>query len=188
MNDFKEYFLSQEIKNFLDIINITSVFRPENKNPFMAEYIDRYPRAKREGFYYDCLTASLNEYLKPNFGVIIYQEDVIRIINEYTSWDLVKCNDYRMKFGRNNLTAEEKESFLEYAPKEVYDLLIKETPVTFCKAHAFGAWPKLIKATAILKSLHKDIYFEEIEKWESQNEFSWGDFGFISDGLSLMQQ
>jgi hypothetical protein len=39
-----------------------------------------------------------------------------------------------------------------------------------------------------LKTLHKDIYYEEIDKWENENNYSWGDFGFISGGISLMQQ
>jgi hypothetical protein len=48
--------------------------------------------------------------------------------------------------------------------------------------------PKLIKKTAILITLHKVIYFHEIEKWEEENGYSWDDFGFISGGVSLLQQ
>jgi len=185
---FKEYLTSQEIYDFVDLRNIEAIYRPSNDKPFMKEYIERYPKAKREGHYYQCLTSSLNEYLKPNFGVIIYQEDIIKIINEYTSWSYEKCNDFRVSIVKDQLTEKEKESFIDCANKEVFELLLKETPVTFCKAHAFGSWPKIIKKTAILKALHKDIYFEEIEKWEKDNGYSWGDFGFISGGVSLLQQ
>ena len=34
----------------------------------------------------------------------------------------------------------------------------------------------------------KSIYFEEIEKWEKENGYSWGDFGFSQGGVSLLQQ
>ena len=71
-----EYLKSQPIYDFRDLLNIEAIFRPDNldKKPFMREYIDRYPEAKKNGFKYDCLSSSLNEFLKPNFGVIIYQK------------------------------------------------------------------------------------------------------------------
>lgn len=60
--------------------------------------------------------------------------------------------------------------------------------MTFCKAHSIGAWPKIIKKSAVLKAIHKDIYYEEIEKWEKENGYFRGDFGFIQGGISLLQQ
>ena len=69
-----DYLKSQEIFNFQDLLNIEAIFRPDNLDtkPFMREFIDRYPIAKINGFHYNCLSSSINEYLKPNFGVIIY--------------------------------------------------------------------------------------------------------------------
>jgi DNA-binding transcriptional MerR regulator len=190
LDAFKEYLASQEIHSFTDLLNIEAIFRPDNleTKPFMKEYIQRYPIAKRDGHYYQCLNSSLNEYLKPNYGVIIYQEDIIQIIREYTGWEYLKCNKFRKAFSLETISDEEKEEFLKYSDQDVLDLLIKESPVVFCKAHSVGAWPKLIKATAILKFLHQDIYYDEIEKWENKNGYSWGDFGFISGGVSLLQQ
>lgn len=185
-----EYLKSQTVNDFTDLLNIEAIFRPNNldEKPFMREYIDRYPLAKRNGHYYKCLTSSINEYLKPNYGVIIYQEDIIFIINEYTSWDYDKCNKFRKALSLGTITEDQKKELLQETNQDVFDLLIKESPVVFCKAHSVGAWPKLIKTTAILKALHKDIYYEEIEKWEAENGYSWGDFGFISGGISLLQQ
>jgi DNA polymerase III subunit alpha len=185
-----EYLKSQPIYNFQDLLNIEAIFRPDNldKLPFMKEYIERYPKAKKEGHYYECLTVSLNEYLSPNFGVIIYQEDIIEIIRGYTEWNYDKCNKFRRALSLEKVSHEQLKELEVYTGKEVLDLLIKEAPVVFCKAHSLGAWPDLIKKTAILKSMHKDLYYEEIEKWELENGFSWGDFGFISGGISLMQQ
>jgi len=185
-----DYLKSQEIFNFQDLLNIDAIFRVNNLDTkkFMREYIDRYPLAKKNGFRYECLSSSINEYLKPNFGVIIYQEDIVHILHEYTSWDYEKCDRFRRLLGLGKITEEEKTELREYVSEEILELLIKETPVTFCKAHSLGAWPKLIKKSAVLKALHKDIYFEEIEKWEKENGYSWGDFGFISGGVSLLQQ
>ena len=126
--------------------------------------------------------------MKQNFGVIIYQEDIVHIIHEYTSWDYEKCNRFRRLLGLGKITEEEKTELREYVSEEILELLIKETPVTFCKAHSLGAWPKLIKKSAVLKALYKEIYFEEIEKWEKENGYSWADFGFIQGEVSLMHQ
>lgn len=185
-----DYLKSQPINDFKDLLNIEAIFRPDSlgKKHFMREYIDRYPKAKQDRYHYSCLTSSLNEYLNPNYGVIIYQEDIIHIIREYTSWDYEKCNHFRRLLGFGTVTEEEKSELLSFTGDDVLNILLKEAPVVFCKAHSVGAWPKLIKATAILKALHKDIYFEEIRKWESENNYSWGDFGFISGGISLLQQ
>lgn len=188
-NMLSEYCKSQPIYDFADLLKIEAIFRPDNldKKPFMRDYIDRYPRAKKERHYYACLTPEINEYLKPNFGVIVYQEEIMHIIREYTGWDYSKCNQFRRALRFEICTPEDKQEFLNFASEEVFDLLKRESAVVFCKAHSIGAWPKLIKATAILKAMHKDIYYQEIEKWESRNGFSWGDFGFISNGVSFLQ-
>lgn len=185
-----EYLKSQKIIDFKDLLNIEAIFRPNllNTKPFMREYIDRYPKAKEQGFSYDCLSDSLNEYLAANFGVIIYQEDIIQIIHEYTNWDYQKCNQFRRALGFSKVSKSQKEELLKHTGQDVYALLEKESPVVFCKAHSVGAWPELIKKTAILKGLHRELYLTEIKKWEEENGYSWADFGFISGGLSLMQQ
>lgn len=136
-----DYLKSQKINNFNDLLNIEAIYRPDNLDtkPFMKEYIDRYPKAKEHGHYYDCLTSSLNEYLKPNYGVIIYQEDVIQIIREYTNWDFEKCNVFRKALSKSEITQSQKEELLEHTGTEVYNLLEKESPVIFCKAHSLEA-------------------------------------------------
>lgn len=185
-----DYLRSQKIIDFNDLLNVEAIYRPDNLDtkPFMREYIDRYPKAKENGHEYDCLSSSLNEYLKPNYGVIIYQEDVIQIIREYTSWDYEKCNIFRKALSKQEITEDMKNELLEHTGLEVYNLLEKESPVIFCKAHSLGAWPSLIKKTAVLKAFHQDIYLEEITRFEKENGYSWGDFGFISGGVSLLQQ
>ncbi len=185
-----DYLKSQEIYDFKDLLNIEAIFRPDKLDgkPFMREFIDRYPKAKKNGHYYNCLTSSLNEFFKPNYGVIIYQEDIIQVIREYTSWDYEKCNEFRKSLTKESMTEVQKKELLEYVDQNILDLLIKESPVTFCKAHSIGAWPKLIKKTAVLKALHKDLYLNESNRWEQENGYSWGDFGFISGGVSLLQQ
>lgn len=187
---FKEYLTSQDIYDFKDLLNIEAIFRPDNlaTKPFMREYIDRYPIAKKEGFSYKSLSIELNEYLKPNYGVIIYQEDIIKIIHHYTEWNYQKCNQFRRTLSLGEQSQEDRAEFLKYASTDVWELLVRETPVVFCKAHSVGSWSSLVKATAILKAEYNEIYLSEIAKWEATHSYSWGDFGFIANGVSLLQQ
>ena len=189
-NMLSEYLKSQPINDFDDLLNIEAVFRPDNlrTKPFMQEYIDRYPKAKKQRHFYNCLSDELNEKLNSNYGVIIYQEDIIEIIHFYTQWDYEKCNQVRRSLSKEEMTPADLADLEGFTGKEVLDLIVKESPVVFCKAHSRGAWPTLIKKTAVLKSLHKDLYYEEIEKWEKNHGLSWADFGFISGGVSILQQ
>ena len=52
-----------------------------------------YKKAKLKPFSYGFLSEKMDAWLKPNHGVIIYHEDLIKIIAEYSGWD----------FGRSNL-------------------------------------------------------------------------------------
>ncbi len=184
-----EYLKSQEIFDFEDLLKIEAIFRPDNldKLDFMKEYIERYPKAKKQRHFYHEFNLTVNEYLSTNHGVIIYQEDLLYIVNEYTGWDYLKCNEFRRQLINGNYSEEDKLKFISKAGESAFQTLLKEAPVLFCKAHSVGAWPKLIKATAILKVLHKDIYLSEIKKWEAENPYSWGDFGFIQGGISILQ-
>ncbi len=40
---------------------------------------------------------------------------------------------------------------------------------------------------SVLKSLHHDLYFSEIERWEQKHGFTWDDIGIRIKGVSLFQ-
>lgn len=179
-----EYIASQPIISFVDILNITSLWRPFSK--LMVDRLERYKMAKTNPHSYLFLSPNLREELKANCGYIIYHEDIIKILKEYTDWSYDKCNQFRLDLKNNRASKNELRELKERAPEEVVDLIIEETPESFCKSHTI-AFAQLIKQTAVLKSLHKDIYYEEIEKWESQFGFSWADIGVKMKGVSLLQ-
>ena len=49
------------------------------------------------------------------------------------------------------------------------------------------AFAQFTKQTAVLKSLHKDTYFAEIEKFERKHGLAWDDIGIRIKGVSLLQ-
>ncbi|HPI41121.1 MAG TPA: MerR family transcriptional regulator [Pseudobdellovibrionaceae bacterium] len=184
-----EYLKDQKIYNFRDIINISALWRPHCNE--MVERIDLYKSAKSQSFSYGFLSESIENSLKPNFGRIIYHEDLLRIISENTGWDFARSNALR-RLGMRNTHSELRDQnpewleFKKLAPKEIVDLVAEESKWSFCLPHAIS-FANFTKQTAILKSLYKEVYFTEIEKFEQKQGVTWDDIGIRMKGVSLHQ-
>ncbi|MNL08311.1 DNA polymerase III subunit alpha [compost metagenome] len=181
-----EYLRNQKIVNFRDIVNITALWRPNT--PGMLERIERYRLAKEQPFVHKVLAPELQNSLANNFGVIIYHEDILRIIAHYTGWNLERCNLVRRILSNKD----KREKNVDYhelkkaVPSDVFDLLMEENQYGFCEPHAI-AFSYFTKATAVLRAFHHDIYLEEIAKWEDRNGFRWDDIGVNWKGVSIHQ-
>ena len=107
---------------------------------------------------------------------------------EYTNWDFERCNRLRrdLQFDELNLNQADLAEFKKIVPSEVSNLILTENPWAFCQPHAI-AFARFTKQTAVLKTLHKDIYYEEIRKWEQKHGFVWDDIGIKIKGVSLLQ-
>lgn len=185
----KEHFRDQKIFSFRDIINITALWRPHTQE--IVDRINLYRRAKNTTFSYGFLSEQLESWLKPNYGIVIYQEDLIKIISEYTGWDFSRSNELRrLCISRNKTVLRDKHplwhEFQNIAPKAVVDLVAEESKWSFCLPHAI-AFAKFTKQTAVLKSLHKEAYFKEINQFEQKHGFRWDDIGIRIKGVSLHQ-
>jgi DNA polymerase-3 subunit alpha len=181
----REYLKSQPIDSFRDLLNIAALWRPHSQG--ILDRLDRYRKAKIHPASYSFLSPKLREHLKPNYGLVIYHEDIMRIIAEYTSWDFARCNRLRRYLTFKSPDAEtDLAEFRQIAPQEVVDLVLEESPWSFCEPHVI-AFAQLTKQTAVLKSLHRDIYFEEIQAWEEKHGFTWDDIGARLKGVSLFQ-
>ncbi len=180
-----EYMRAQTIHDFRDIINITALWRPYCEE--ILERIYQYRDIKRTKFEYDFLPDVLKTSLEPNFGMIIFHEDILRIIAHYTDWPLSRCNLLRQQcFRKMAHTAPDWSEFLELAPPQVAALILEESKWSFCLPHAI-AFAQFTKQTAVLKRLHQKIYYQEIETFESKHGFTWDDIGIRLKGVSLLQ-
>lgn len=184
----KDYVLSQEIHSFRDVQNILASYLPYSQE--RLEKIERYRQAKLKPHIYPGLDAKLQASLAPNFGLIIYHEEMIRIVAHYTGWDNKKANTFRKNYRsfmkEGDLHSAEFKEFVQLVPPAILELYLKENPVTFCQPH-MRSFSYFTKATAVLKSMHPDIYEEEIQKWEQKNGFRWDDIGIKIKGVSLLQ-
>lgn len=184
-----EYLQQQTIHSFRDIINMTALWRPHCQQ--MVDRIDLYLAAKQKLFSYGCLSAKIENWLKPNYGVILYHEDLLKIISEYTGWDFARSNNLR-RVCMNKSSTEKRDQYpdwLEFqklASEEVVTLVAEESKWAFCLPHAIS-FAKFTKQTAVLKSLHKKVYYSEIENFEQKHGFRWDDIGIRIKGVSLHQ-
>lgn len=189
LDKMSKYLEGQTIYNFRDIINLTALWRPHCKE--IVDRIELYKRAKQDGFSYGFISESLEAWLKPNFGTIVYHEDLIKIISEYTGWDFARCNSLRRTLMKKNAdaTREQNEHWAEFknlVSPEVANFVAEESKWSFCLPHAIS-FAKFTKQTAVLKSLHKDIYFTEIKRFEQKHGVTWDDIGIRMKGVSIHQ-
>jgi DNA-binding transcriptional MerR regulator len=180
----KKYLNSQKIHSYSDLLNIIALWRPNTKEKIKRAEL--YKERKEAFFEYDFLSPTLKQHLRANFGQIIYHEDIIKIIKEYTPLTLDECNIIRRDLFKNTLSDEGHKKLLDQMPKNIYELVVIEAPNTFCRTHMI-AFSTFIKKTAILKNIFKDLYYEEIEKWEKEYGFKWDDIGIKLKGVSLLQ-
>jgi len=188
LDKIREYIHSQKVHSFRDVMNIIALWRPSSA--IQLERIDRYRKAKEKPFTYKVLTPELRKSLEPNFGMIIYHEDLMRILAHYTGFSLERSlpliGTINCPMNKSPERLADLLEFKKVAPPEVVQLILEEAPHSFCQPHIF-AFSFFTKITAVLKSLHQDIYFEEIAKWEAKNGFRWDDIGVNWKGVSLLQ-
>jgi DNA-binding transcriptional MerR regulator len=184
----RAYLKSQQIHNFRDMSNISILWRPTSQ-PFL-DRLEFYRKAKETPFIHEDLASEIQKALRPNFGMILYQEDLLRIIAHYTHWDLQRCNQFRRSLLTKDLRLRDQipdlQEFKKLAPEAVVRLVLDQVPFTFCLPHTL-AFATLMKKTAVLKSLHQEIYYEEIQKWEQKHGLRWDDIGVAWKGVSLLQ-
>jgi len=181
-----EYLRSQKIYSFRDVMNIMAVWRPSSL-PGMPERIERYRQAKLAPFRYPFLTQVLQDSLKPNFGLVIYHEDIMRILKTYTQWSYAQCNQLRIAIYRKNTSGDELiEKLRQTVSPEIANLIEKESHQAFCFPHVV-AFSRLSKQTALLMSRHRKIYLEAIDEFESKHGLRWDDIGVRWEGVSLLQ-
>lgn len=183
-----EHFNGQKEFNFRDIMNVTALWRPHTQE--IIDRIELYKKAKAKHFSYKFLNEKIKNWLAPNYGVVIYHEDIIKIISEYTGWDMARSNSLRRLCMNKNAAQRQQSSdwfeFQKFVPKEIADFVAEESKWTFCYPHAIS-FAKFTKQTAVLKTLHQEAYFTEIEKFEQKMGFRWDDIGIRIKGVSLHQ-
>lgn len=165
-------FESQGMMNFLrkfkpntfeDIVASIALFRPGPMNN-----IDTYIKRKRGKLSIDYIDDSLINILKPTYGIIIYQEQIMQIANVMAGYSFAEADVLRraMSKKKESVLLEEKDKFIkqsidrgykEEIATKVYDLILKFASYGFNRAHSV-AYSMIAYRMAYLK-VHYPKYF-----------------------------
>lgn len=165
-----------EPSRFEELDAMTSLYRP-GPMQFIPQYIDS--KQGRQPISYP--DPSLKELLEPTYGVIVYQEQVMKVAQIIAGFSLGQADILRKIMGKKkkNLLPEQEKKFIEGAvakghtaehAKEIFDMLAPFAGYGFNKSHSV-CYTVLSFRTAYLKC----HYPAEFYAANLTNEISSGD-------------
>jgi len=146
-----------------DLIALNSLYRP-GPMQYIQQFIDS-KNGKQEITYPD---PCLEDILKETYGIIVYQEQIMMIIQRITSYSLGEADLVRRILGKRDKeqTEKEKERFISAAlshgfeqqqAANLFDLIASFAPFAFNKSHAV-AYTLIAYQTAYLKAHFPEQY------------------------------
>ncbi|MFK4785349.1 DNA polymerase III subunit alpha [Fusobacterium sp. MFO224] len=154
---------------FEDIIALLALYRP---GPLGSGMVDNFINCKNGIEEIKYPHDSLKEILEETYGVILYQEQVMKIANIMANYSLGEADLLRRAMGKKNIyiMEENKEKFIERSIKngyteekanEIFNLIDKFAGYGFNKSHS-AAYALIAYWTAYLKALYPKYYFAAI--------------------------
>ncbi len=162
---YEEIFQNEDLLSIEDALNLYLLNTIGNLD-LLNEYQDRKNYCQKGNS--DALSVILNK----NFGTIIYHEDVIEIIHNYSGWSYLKCDLFRRKFKNISDGGKDWEEIHNTLPSEVATSLLKNCKNTFSKAHLFSTY-SIIKKSLILRNFFEETYLKAIRFFEQKFSVPW---------------
>ena len=150
-------------ETFEDIVSALALFRPgPMKN------IDSYIRRKRGLEKIDYLHENLKPILKPTYGIIVYQEQIMQIANIMAGYSMAEADLLRRAMSKKSeaILLKEKDKFIKGSIKngydeslahKIYDLIFKFADYGFNRSHSV-AYAMISYRMAYLK-VHYPLVF-----------------------------
>ncbi len=150
---------------FDDIIALLALYRP---GPMESGMIDDYVDRKHGKKPVEYLVDALEPILKETYGVIVYQEQVMKIASELANYSMAEADGLRKAMGKKIASemARQRERFMGGAvengvpsdiAKQLFDLMEKFGGYGFNKSHS-AAYALIAFQTAYLKA-HFSVEF-----------------------------
>jgi DNA polymerase-3 subunit alpha len=172
----KDLLIKLKPENFKEIIALVALYRPGPlKSGMVEDFIKR--RHGQESIRYDL--PELKEILKDTHGVIVYQEQVMRIASSLANFSLEDADILRRAMSKKDPKEMEmqKEKFLEGARRnrinlkkaeKIFDLMAKFAEYGFNKSHS-AAYALIAYQTAYLKAHYPIEFMAALLTSEVQN-------------------
>ncbi|MDI6821622.1 MAG: DNA polymerase III subunit alpha [Actinomycetota bacterium] len=144
---------------FEDIINILALYRPGPLGSNMVQdFVDRKHDRKPISYVHP----SLESILKDTYGIIVYQEQVMRIASELAGFSMAEADILRAAMSKKkpHVLAEQREKFVKGAKsrgidaetaQKIFDLMAYFAGYGFNRAHS-AAYAVISYQTAYLKA------------------------------------
>jgi len=144
---------------FDDIIALVALYRP---GPMESGMIDDYVARKHGRKKVEYLVKELEPILKETYGVIVYQEQVMKIAGVLANYEMAEADDLRKAMGKKkqSIMAKHRARFMGGAlensipsakAKMIFDLIEKFGGYGFNKSHS-AAYALIAYQTAYLKT------------------------------------
>jgi DNA polymerase-3 subunit alpha len=155
----KDLLVKLKPENMDDIIALLALHRP---GPLGSGMVDEFIKRKQGLIPIAYEAPELEPILKDTYGVIVYQEQVMKIASELGGFTLSEADLLRRAMGKKKLRemAEQREKFVEGAVKKkgrrakaekIFDQMIKFAEYGFNKSHS-AAYAVIAYQTAYLKA------------------------------------
>ncbi|MBN1373907.1 DNA polymerase III subunit alpha [Candidatus Dojkabacteria bacterium] len=158
-------------ENIFDVAAVNALVRP-GPNQYQQEYADR-KSGKKEIKYLD---PRMEDFLKLSYGVLVYQEDIIRAVIHLAGMDWGEADSVRKATGKKkpDILFAMKDDLLKRlvdngmdkkTANELFELFIPFTNYAFNQAHA-AAYAIIIYYTAWLKTYYPVAFMAALLKTE----------------------
>ncbi len=161
---------------FEDIIAVLALYRP---GPLGSGMVDDFIEVKNGRAAVKYPHPSLEDVLKETYGVILYQEQVMKIANIMADYTLGEADLLRRAMGKKNMDIMEdnrnkfvqraiKKGYTEDKATEVFDLIDKFAGYGFNKSHS-AAYALVAYWTAYFKGCYSKYYYAALMTSERNN-------------------
>ena len=155
----RDLLMRMKPEQFTDLIALVALYRP---GPLDSGMVDTFVETKHGHRMPDYPLPQIKSVLKETYGVIVYQEQVMKISNILAGYSLGDADILRRAMGKKNEAEMEKErgkfmagakgnSIPEDKAKYIFDLMAKFAGYGFNKSHS-AAYALIAYQTAYLKA------------------------------------
>ena len=166
--------------NFEDIIAMLALYRPGPMDSGMLDdYIERKHKRKEISYFFDEFEEVLKPILEPTYGVIVYQEQVMQIVQAIAGFSLGEADIIRRAMGKKKIdlmkkyaedfaTRASKRGFSYENAKKLFELIEKFAGYGFNKSHS-AAYAMITYQTAYLKTYYPTEFLSALLTYEADN-------------------
>ncbi|RBQ27150.1 MULTISPECIES: DNA polymerase III subunit alpha [Arcobacteraceae] len=166
--------------NFEDIVAVLALYRPgPMESGMLDDFIERKHGRAKIDYFHDELESALKPILENTYGVIVYQEQVMQIVQSVGGFSLGGADLVRRAMGKKIKEemdklkgqfadgAEEKGYTRAYA-EELFDLIVKFAGYGFNKSHS-AAYALITFYTSYLKCYYSSEFMAALLTLEKDN-------------------